>query len=892
MVRLRRDRWYSADGQGRSRAVVGTRVSGTRRLISLCFLLALVIFLMNKAADPRHVSRAFRALGVPLETASGANRAEIAANGAASTKLPASRWLITCQDLVPQLLDEASNASILALGSAWFTEVAVADDDLRTLRSLRQESFAGLELLGNQLSAQDEVWRDELARFQQEWKTLWARQLLPEALPSGTAPEEVGQELVSTELASSLTAYLDRRLTLSMKNAKPWTSSEKLGFWRLLQRGQGRGRANSADQMGRPAPAISTLQLESEAEVYQATNIRFRGSVRRVEAVPRQHPGFDIDGYWLIWVRGADDSTQPVAIYTTNHQAEQFAERLKQNQTEFPEIEVLGVVGKRLAYNSAAGIQVAPTIFATRLAEQRITSLPAVAEPARMEKDLPRALGLGALLAVAVLLPIWAGWRHSSKSARARPGTGKRVWCLWALVMLGNQPAVMAQDNRSPWAATGDADQQRRQLLEARLQDLWKPSILTSWQGYFANQQENIPDSALQLMNVLRQMQFSKLQPALEDAPIRLPTGQLEFVRLSGVVRFAMPVQLSADQQEWFRRDDDDSLFQVNLEPWTPDAPDGQPIPVLCRQIPAAWTSASQLKQPARVDGILIRDPDSSTVCLLADAVDWVVPADKMDDWTPALTSPQRWLAGLGCNLRWLDLLRRHHQQPLSEEESTAFYTFLRQLDPQSTTDAQFTSAATITEPMQVLARQKAFLGQPIRWRVRLVTGSQVRVPHQQDQDVLGSDHYYQFDGMVDIGQQRIRYEIARGDDLVRFEREFPITVVMKQLDAKFAPASAAGPGQRSWEVGQWAEVEGCFFRMWSYQSELIAGRNPDARQAAPLIVARRLTPTTVRLSRSASHEIGWFGVALAAATIIILGSMLFLVFQKEPRRRRVASRK
>ena len=70
MVRLRRDRWYTADGQKRSRSRVKQQGLGGRRLISLCFLLGLVVLLMQRSADPKYISNAFRALGVPLEDSS------------------------------------------------------------------------------------------------------------------------------------------------------------------------------------------------------------------------------------------------------------------------------------------------------------------------------------------------------------------------------------------------------------------------------------------------------------------------------------------------------------------------------------------------------------------------------------------------------------------------------------------------------------------------------------------------------------------------------------------------------------------------------------------------------------------------------------------------------
>ncbi|MFN5951896.1 MAG: hypothetical protein ACK43N_25620, partial [Pirellulaceae bacterium] len=66
MVRLQRDRWYTASGMARSRQRAQQQARPSRQLGSLLLALILVTMLMQQASNPLVGSRAFRALGTPL----------------------------------------------------------------------------------------------------------------------------------------------------------------------------------------------------------------------------------------------------------------------------------------------------------------------------------------------------------------------------------------------------------------------------------------------------------------------------------------------------------------------------------------------------------------------------------------------------------------------------------------------------------------------------------------------------------------------------------------------------------------------------------------------------------------------------------------------------------
>lgn len=905
MVRLRSGRWYSSEGQSRIRGAVANHSSGARRLLSLCFLLALVILLMQKATDPKHVSRAFRALGVPLEeeVSSKGRASNVESSGKSpDAAQPTTRWKLACNDIVQQLFEDATNTEILAFARGWFQLAETPDvDRLLQLRSTTQSKLNDLKAA---LEPDQQDWLAELERLKAEWGSVW-----PTATSRATPTARA-----SPELENAVTDVLDRRLTLALKDASVWQSSEATAFWRLLQRGQGRGRANSQDRLDFKAPRISTLQLESEIEIYKTQTVRFQGSVRRVEHIPRENTQAGIESYWLLWLRGADESPQPVAIYSTSPQVGRLEKLLGHNGMEFPEVEITGVVGKRLAYPSQMGIQVAPTIFASRM---QILTQPGSPSVTQVEpfQGLPYAIGLGTLLAALILLPVLWNWRRRTVRSRWPPTnnvhaekqqTGKAMIWLLCAGLVSQSGLVMAQaeilQNRSsaqssPWGKASDPTSLREELFRKRLTAVLENADLSSIDGYLRNNEGSFPADLLKTMGSLRQLGFDLLPSKTCTAETK--RWRLTPVRMSGIARLAMPIELSADQRQWFLLNDSERLVRVQVENSTlgdlgagdleQALPDGM-LTVVCQQVPEPWLNSPRLKQPFETLGFALLDLRNERIsCVLAASADWIWSDEHFDrsDWSPALTDKMRTLGKLGLNLTLLDEVADRDQKSLSESESEIFYSFLNALAPQSGAPP-LGSSDLLENPMSVLSDPVASVGAPVRWKVRLVTGSVVQVDRPQAQRNLDGSRYFQFDGFVDIGNRRIRYQIANTDDYVSFEREFPVTLVSKVVPSGLAPDGLLDRGQLSWEIGQWVDAEGCFYRMWSYQSELLEQKSTTARQAAPLVIASKITKTNFLPERPKNGEIGWFGYALCVATLVILGAILFTLLKPASPSRRL----
>jgi hypothetical protein len=957
MVRLRSNRWYSADGQGRSRSTVGTKVSSSRRVLSLCLLLALVVVLMQKAADPRHVRNAFQALGVPLdESAVGAAalHPSVEAGPPVEPSEEEMRWRATCRDLVPRLLGQASDAEIAQLSARWFAvdrshghktaaEENSADDNRAgpALQRLRERTLQQLGELRQSLIAQaeepstaeatadamqDNIWASQLARFSREWRALWQELEPPvEQLNDVNDVNDVSDlsdlsdssepvDRLSAELTAAWVEYLDQRLLASLRDATPWTKSESTAFWRQLQRGEEMRTGQGTVATESEPPLLSTLQLEAEFAVYRGRSVRFRGTVRRADRIERGDPNFGINHYWSLWLRGDDEAPQPVTVYTTQAVAQQLERAVESEQ--FPRIEVLGIVGKRLAYAAPAGVEVAPTLFAASIIQFADPPPPVSGQTtAELASEFGWAVLIGALLAACALLPIMANWRRSAARAGGKVSSkvSSKVILLAILLSPSMQlhaqraPVEQAPSTTPPWARPND--EAAGKILSQQLQTTLTAPAADELRGYQQTGHTDFPTSALKILNTLRQVGWEDALPSGYEA--LLPEARMiaRADTLRGWVRLATPVQLSPQQQAWFQSDDNQALFRLEVETTQTSAASAAPsrlTTVYCVSVPSAWLTSSRLLQPVTVEGLsLLEAPspagdatentiDTSVAgnetaateqrwCMFAPGPQWRLDReDAIEEWLPPWTDRQRQLGQLGWDLAHLDSVRRHSQQPLRATEAAPFYSLLRGVSEAMGNEAEEQGL------LQILAEPREMTGARVNWPVRLVSGSLVTVPDPRHQDWLGAERYFQFDGLVDIGRQTVQYKIPGTADEsgVKFEGEFPVTIVMRDR-SPFVPAEKIAAGQLSWEVGEYVQVSGLFYRLWSYESELMSEQaSGGARQAAPLIVANRLTRSSPTV-RPTTNSTGWFGYALTLTMVGILAVVIWSQLHKPKKRLR-----
>jgi hypothetical protein len=933
MVRLKSNRWYSNENQRRLGRRVESDTSGRRRLISLIFLLALVILLMQKASDPRNVRNAFEALGVPLDRkpiASTKVDSDPGIEPLRSGERPVGErqspvvsagdqalWRATCDDLITRQLGGLTSEQTAALAEYWFNQGESPSDSRPPLDAWFEsgrEMVAQLQMKMEQSTEQHEDWLRNLQRFQEQWNLLDRayRQSADGELPAATFRREldpVFQHLV--------TQRLDQVLLQSLRDGSPWSGVERVVFWRLLQRG-------IAEELSDPAeiPLIPARQLDRSSSRYRGDWIRFQGSVRRVDRIQRSHPILNHGHYWVMWLRGADGSSQPVAVYSAHQLAEQL--RSEVDQGRFPDVEIVGLVGKRLAYASQDGVQIAPTLFAGSIVQFAPERL-AVERPGTAW--LAWQIGTAGVAAVAIslllLFPAWQRLRKTPVSKRLSRSGGLGIGLLVATAW--QVSPTQAEQLTPPWSEQKSLPATPERIVEMRLAESFTEQELRNLVEFQTHLRAPVPAEIVKVMHSLEQVGWLRLW--LSGQPMRVGDAlQLVPIDIQAWAHSVQSFRLSEEQSEWFSVQPQSSISLLEIRATntiplegTNGAPppvesasspggSGQPLQVFCLRIPQQWSGQPALQQPVRIRGFALRvlnseampeqTPEQSTICIFTDGPGWVFPQEtstEIDSLVPQISDRWYRLAKSGWDLSWLDLLAEQNQKPLAPEETLPLINLLRL----GLNQANALETDSI-EPIEVLRSPIENIAAPIDWKVRLVTGTLVQLDGQQNpqlkllwREQQSSDKatvgYYQFDGFVKLPGHRINYLTADQRQNILFEGEYPITVLIHEdsplVDRSFLQDRSGLTGGTSWEIGRTARVSGRFFRMWSYRSQRLSGRSGDERQVAPLLIASSIRPASP--DPVARSPVGWFGYALTGGVTLIMIGILLLAFSDASRKRR-----
>lgn len=916
MVRIRSSRWYSGENQKELRRGAPNNSSSTRRVVSLVFLLALVVVLMQKVSDPVSVSRAFQALGMPTEKKivgsshpldsshspnSGVTQSSSSPVDGESTDesteptsaLPkgdaslrdisrpgSAEWEKTCVDLFGRLLDKASGSQIDLLALWIFADENAAREVAKQPAEQIQSDANGLiEQLRSKLDLSkeaDQTWSLRLTEFQKQWD------VLQNEVNRFHLGEPLNKDALDGQFKQHLASYLDRRLLDSLRDASPWVASETVGFGRLLQRGKAY-QPQSAD-----VSLVTTKQLETEAAQLRGSWVRYRGTVRLVEQVKRQQPLLQDSQYSVMWLQPNDGSTQPVAVYATQSIVAQIQRAVGQQQ--FPEIELTGLVGKKLAYGSAAGVQVAPTLFSGSIIQF------AEANPKPLSKSTGETYRNAAIVVVvAVLLsliftvPIW-------KQLRRRKSTSALVLALLATLTCGCSLCNSAFAQDPPWAKKPTDGESRLAFVEQRLQPVFNQSQIDGIGTLIDGSSTAMPDFVLRAIFALNQVGWQAAwQPSV---PIALPLSyQLQPVQFGGIAHSVQQVTLNESQQEWFSLQPTKVVYRLQIEltnssttrdPKSSSSSDS-PTPLLSifsAEIPSAWNRSAQLKQPVQIQAFELRKAANDSgaqptvLCALANRIGWTLDEASlanMDQLQPKI--PAAWidLAKAGWDLSWFDVLDKYNKKPLSNDELGPLVKLLEITAQQSLISRD----GRLAQPLEVISQPKAHLGAEVDWSVRLVTGSLVEIV--QDQKTI---QYYQYDGFVAIPDgQTIKFDSGNAEgQTVDFKGEFPVTV-LTSVDSQFVGREQIQAGQHTWPVGKKATVRGRFLKLWSYESERLKASSGNGRLIAPLVVASEMSELLVQPKMN--RQGAWMFYLVGLAVVIIASSFVQITFRKRARTRK-----
>lgn len=248
----------------------------------------------------------------------------------------------------------------------------------------------------------------------------------------------------------------------------------------------------------------------------------------------------------------------------------------------------------------------------------------------------------------------------------------------------------------------------------------------------------------------------------------------------------------------------------------------------------------------------------SDVPLFVARQVQWM----PVEDHAFSLSDAELLLAGNGVDIGALDRLRPNANGPMRKVDSLSFY---QMLTAANALDRKQFPVGDLVDFKACLQSASKSVGQPMQLRgtVRKITEVQVSDPDAQAE--FGLDRYYQLHLFLPLDQQEIvirsKDQSSDSEQVMRLNSRFPITVCCREL-----------PDEKSVMEGKLVSVQGFFFKLWNYESELSRTKSTRLNQISPLIIA--LPPTLI--AEDGATISWWIG---AAAVLMILGIGLLLWF-------------
>lgn len=669
---------------------------------------------------------------------------------------------------------------------------------------------------------------------------------------------------------------LDRILLQSFLDNAPWRTTERLALARTTQRAT---QMQQAFQTGWLAPGMipgaSVPLLVSQTSTLRGRGVRVAGTLARIDPAASLALAHGVDmQYRVLWLRPDDASNQPIVI----HLSEDIPvppELLELNS----QITVTGLLAKRRAYASSRGGEVAPVVIAADIAPSPQTGL----EPQPLTAVQQSAL---------------TPWSSTSQSLN------------WTPPLDLQSPTRLLQERLGPRLATLPPLPvvTTSSTLNAPPNELG--SFVTQPMRTFALSEPN-------LATLLGLQKFSDEVTLLTHSQNRVMLSDSQVLsEWSGWVTQVTPIAI---EQPPFPGFDWKVIYAIRLElNSTAMAVDAIPsgpssaIVALTHQVPTSWLANPSLRQPCIVRGLGLvpsedRDATDSPTAgptdsaarripsvVLCASLAWQYaksPADSPDSvLAPPLPLGWKTLLEHSWDLSWIDLLESLHGQPMTSRESAAFYAMLA-ASSHSATQPLPTQPKSNTPPLSMMTaiqrseaskRKKGAVPDSERC-VGYRVNSSVTVRRVQRIEVtdpkliawLGSNAYFQIDGLADIGRNRIEIKYGPDTEPVVFQSEFPVTLVSKHVPEWLLIESGdADPsGSQVWYPRIRAEVEGWFYRIWKYKTPQISAATDDTQsQQGPMLVVDQIKLATVAPNPELqSNAISWTSVATTLLGLVAI---------------------
>lgn len=409
--------------------------SNQLRLLLMVSLLMLVLVVMERARDPKNYRWLFGPeAGEALEPSDdserlppGIRRLDVDARNAAQgpSDIP--------DDPHAQRLDAARrDAWSQAIGQLSETQCKQLTEQLRRLRRNEGASGEPPAEWPEIVETLDHAWRDYLAQAESTvlsrggeadtdaWRAVveqlqlyWNDAALP-ALQRSHANSLDADEGTSRRIFEDLQLELDRRAWEHVRDNTVFRAAEHEAWLRVVER--------LLDEAPVSAPAVSYLQLVDHPNNYRGQPVRVAGVVRWGYRSVASANDLGIDTYYVLWIKPADGSNAPIAVYCLElpDGFPPLADRQQSGEvTQLDEpVEVTGIFFKRLAYAAEGGVSIAPLLIARgpKWFPERTEDTPAFSPT-----DLSIGIVAGIVLGLLGLLASLHAVRKATHSGRAPP---------------------------------------------------------------------------------------------------------------------------------------------------------------------------------------------------------------------------------------------------------------------------------------------------------------------------------------------------------------------------------------------------------------------------------------------------------------------------------------
>ena len=621
----------------------------------------------------------------------------------------------------------------------------------------------------------------------------------------------------------SLQLAMDRALMSDLADNTPWKTTERLALARLLVRASDLSRQFDTSIRIDAVPTIAIPQLLSQTDTLRGRCFRTLGTIGRID----QPSSMELaDGrklnYSVFWLRPEDLSDQPINVYVPEGVA--AARELQVGDS----LHVAGLIAKRRAYASKRGGEIAPVLIATGLLLDDASepqgpslanngqSLVISKELARLRNPIPWIPPVDRQIPLDLVERALSG--HLGKIPFGSSETNDVDSLAKNTSVLASLATVLKFQNEIDTVVSGDNSAML--AVAPNPLDFQGQGLLGAWHGQ-----------------------------VIEARTIRIDPNLMPGLGWKEV-------------------------YALKLAP---------NLQVIAKDVPALWLSASALNQPICVQGLGLISMEKESQpqggnprvpqVVVASRVSWQFhrsatgssTAQQASGLQPELSEGWSALLRSHWDLAFCDAIELLQGQSLTSKDTRPFYTLLAASNEPQSQETQPRPYSVMewirrTESMKStksLGReQQRSVAERIDARVQIRRIQRVDVRNAQSQAWLGSNHYYQLDGLADIGPSRIEVKYGKDYEPIAYEREFPITLVATKLPAWLLsdPTTLISSSDLSqetidldsassiaWTTKIRVDVSGYAYRIWRFRTPQVSAVTQDTGyQQAPMLVVDR----------------------------------------------------